>query len=71
MISRHESVLSSHLDLLNSVKVHVGDGDAVRIVSSMVEKTNRLVMQFNVVKKQMVRLLLFGDALTSLFTDFS
>lgn len=51
--AKHESTLSSHLDMLNSVKKHVqADEDAVRALNSMVEKTERLVMQFRVVKKQ-------------------
>ncbi|KAI9930427.1 hypothetical protein ASPWEDRAFT_171055 [Aspergillus wentii DTO 134E9] len=53
--SRHESVLSSHLEMLNSVKDQVlSDADAFRTVSLMVEKTNKLVTQFKVIKKQFV-----------------
>ena len=51
---RHESILSSHLELLNSVKGRVTESDAIRTVSSMVENTNKLLRQFNVVKKQAV-----------------
>ena len=52
LLSRHESVLSSHLEMLNSVRAHVKDDAAVRTLSGMVEKTNRLILQFKVVKKQ-------------------
>ncbi|EAW14511.1 uncharacterized protein ACLA_075500 [Aspergillus clavatus NRRL 1] len=53
--SQHESVLSSHLDMLNGVKNQVaGNGDAFRLISSMVEKTNKLVTQFQVIKKQLM-----------------
>jgi hypothetical protein len=41
--------------MLNAVRGNVVmDGDAFRMVSSMVEKTNRLVTQFKVLKKQVV-----------------
>ncbi|GFF58178.1 hypothetical protein IFM51744_09463 [Aspergillus udagawae] len=53
--NRHESVLLSHLEMLNGVKNQVvGDGDSFRLVSSMAEKTNRLVMQFRVIKKHIM-----------------
>ncbi|KAF4223465.1 hypothetical protein CNMCM8980_002162 [Aspergillus fumigatiaffinis] len=52
---QHESVLLSHLEMLNGVKSQVaGDGDSFRLVSSMAEKTNKLVMQFRVIKKQLM-----------------
>ena len=59
VFSRHESTISSHLEFLNSFKDHVRDRDAIRTVSSMVEKTNKLLTQFNVVKKQVVCLVPF------------
>lgn len=41
--------------MLNGVRSQVtGDGDSFRLISSMVEKTNKLVMQFKVLKKQFV-----------------
>ncbi|RHZ63054.1 uncharacterized protein CDV56_105114 [Aspergillus thermomutatus] len=41
--------------MLNGVKSQVaGDGDSFRLISSMVEKTNKLVMQFRVIKKQLM-----------------
>ncbi|PKX99495.1 uncharacterized protein P174DRAFT_49500 [Aspergillus novofumigatus IBT 16806] len=53
--NQHESVLLSHLEMLNGVKCQVaGDGDSFRLVSSMAEKTNKLVMQFRVIKKQLM-----------------
>lgn len=52
LLSRHESALSSHLDMLNSIRDHVKDDEAVRTLSGMVETTNRLMLQFKVVKKQ-------------------
>lgn len=53
--SRHESMIASHLEMLHSAKDVASDGDMLRTISSMLEKTNRLISQFNVVKKQMVR----------------
>ncbi|KAF7178532.1 hypothetical protein CNMCM7691_007231 [Aspergillus felis] len=39
--NQHESVLLSHLEMLNGVKSQVaGDGESFRLVSSMAEKTN-------------------------------
>ncbi|GIJ89337.1 hypothetical protein Asppvi_008275 [Aspergillus pseudoviridinutans] len=53
--NQHESVLLSHLEMLNGVKSQVaGDGESFRLVSSMAEKTNKLVMQFRVIKKQLM-----------------
>lgn len=48
-------MLSSHLEMLHSARnaAH-GDDNMVQIISSMLEKTNRLVSQFRVVKKQLV-----------------
>lgn len=53
--SQHESVLMSHLDMLSSAKeLARSDDDLLRAVSSMFERTNKLMSQFRVVKKQMV-----------------
>lgn len=38
--------------MLNSIRDHVKDDEAVRTLSGMVETTNRLMLQFKVVKKQ-------------------
>jgi hypothetical protein len=55
VFSRHESVLSAHLEMLDSVKAHVAqDGEAFRAVSSMVNKTIQTMNQFKVVRKHMV-----------------
>lgn len=59
IFSRHESVLSTHLEMLDSVKSHVSpDGEAFRAVSSMVNKTIQAMNQFKVVRKHMVRCIL-------------
>lgn len=48
-------MLSSHLELLDSVKGHMaGDGNAFRTVSSMVQKTVQAMNQLNLVRKKMV-----------------
>lgn len=53
--SRHESMLSSHLEMLHSARNAARDDDNMaQIISSMLEKTNRLASQFRVVRKQMV-----------------
>ena len=55
LFSRHETVLSSHLDLLDSVKTHMAsNGDAFRTVSSMVQKTVQAMNQLKLVRKKMV-----------------
>jgi hypothetical protein len=55
IFSRHEKLLSAHLELLHSVKGHVAqDGEAFRAVSSMVNKTIQSMSQFKVVKKHML-----------------
>ena len=52
-------MLSSHVDLLKSVRDGVTrDDDAARLVASMVERTTKLMAQFQVIKKQLVRLIL-------------
>ncbi|PKY05854.1 hypothetical protein P168DRAFT_280727 [Aspergillus campestris IBT 28561] len=54
--SQHERVLSSHVDVLKSLRESVTwDDDAVRLVASMVERTTRLMAQFQVVKKQLAQ----------------
>ncbi|OGM45920.1 hypothetical protein ABOM_006058 [Aspergillus bombycis] len=52
--AQHESVLSSHLEMLKVVQHNVSNDDALQMVAGMIEKTNRLVTQFRVVKKQFV-----------------
>lgn len=43
------------MEMLNLVRNNVPSGDALQMVSGMIEKTNRLMTQFRVVKKQLVR----------------
>ncbi|KOC18523.1 hypothetical protein AFLA70_3g008540 [Aspergillus flavus AF70] len=52
--AQHESVLSSHIEMLNMVRDNVSTGDALQMVAGMIEKTNRLMTQFRVVKKQLI-----------------
>lgn len=40
--------------MLNMVRDNVSNGDALQMVAGMIEKTNRLMTQFRVVKKQLV-----------------
>lgn len=48
-------MLSSHLEMLHSARNAARDDDNMaQIISSMLEKTNRLASQFRVVKKQIV-----------------
>ncbi|KAJ5083558.1 hypothetical protein N7456_012985 [Penicillium angulare] len=55
VFSRHETVLSSHLEMLDDVKNHISsDDEAVRAVSTMVNKTVQAMNQFKVVRKHMV-----------------
>jgi len=55
IFSRHESVLSTHLKMLDSVKEQVAsDEEAFRAISSMVNKTVQAMNQFKVVRKHMV-----------------
>ncbi|KAL4939951.1 hypothetical protein BDV06DRAFT_230743 [Aspergillus oleicola] len=54
--TQHDSVLSSHLKMLQALKEEVsGDPDASRVVASMIERTNKLILQFEGVKKHIVR----------------
>ncbi|KAJ5811544.1 hypothetical protein N7474_007845 [Penicillium riverlandense] len=54
LFSRHEAMLSSHLELLDSVKDHMArDGNAFRTVSSMVQKTVQAMNQLKLVRKKM------------------
>ncbi|KAJ5611059.1 hypothetical protein N7510_007778 [Penicillium lagena] len=66
LFSRHETMLSSHLELLNSVKEHMtGDGNGSRTVSSMVQKTVQAMNQLKLVRKKM------GSHKTTLDDDHS
>ncbi|KAJ5537060.1 hypothetical protein N7513_010246 [Penicillium frequentans] len=51
VFSRHETVLSSHLQMLDEVKGHVSDDEALRTVSSMLNKTIQAMNQLKVVRK--------------------
>ncbi|RDW79232.1 uncharacterized protein DSM5745_06084 [Aspergillus mulundensis] len=53
--TQHDSVLSSHLKMLYALKTQVAsDPDASRLISSMIERTQKLVKQFEGVKKHIV-----------------
>ncbi|KAL4787978.1 hypothetical protein BJX76DRAFT_353772 [Aspergillus varians] len=53
--TQHDSVLSSHLDMLQALKDQVSaDPSASRVISTMIERTNKLVIQFAGVKKRIV-----------------
>ncbi|PWY90306.1 hypothetical protein BO94DRAFT_623111 [Aspergillus sclerotioniger CBS 115572] len=53
--AQHDTILSSHLEMLQQVKNQTRpDGQAYKLVSNMLEKTSRLVTQFNVLKRQIV-----------------
>lgn len=55
IFSRHEAVLVSHLEMLESVKGQVApDGEALRTISSMVAKTTQAINQSKVARKQAV-----------------
>ncbi|KKK19776.1 hypothetical protein AOCH_003188 [Aspergillus ochraceoroseus] len=53
--SQHEAVLNSHLVLLNQVRDQVtSDSEALRVISSMVQRTKKLVSQFEGIKKHII-----------------
>ncbi|KAE8395724.1 hypothetical protein BDV23DRAFT_144634 [Aspergillus alliaceus] len=53
--ARHESVLASHIHMLNTVRNNVAaKGGLSEVVSGMIEKTNRLVTQFRVIEKYLI-----------------
>ncbi|KAJ5159649.1 uncharacterized protein N7482_006653 [Penicillium canariense] len=55
MFSQHDAVLTSHLEMLDSVKAHVTrDDEAFRTVSSMVTKTIQAMNQSKVARKYML-----------------
>ncbi|BDD55283.1 hypothetical protein MAP00_000820 [Monascus purpureus] len=55
ILSRHESVLSAHMEMLEFAQRDVcADGDALRIVASMVERTEELMGQFKTITSQFV-----------------
>ncbi|KAJ5754455.1 hypothetical protein N7533_003998 [Penicillium manginii] len=54
IFSRHEAVLVSHREMLDSVKGHIApDGEAFRAVSAMLNKTVQAMNQSNVMRKHM------------------
>ncbi len=64
---QHDSVLSSHLSTLQALKEQVSsDPEASQLISAMIERTNKLMLQFEGVKKHIVsfcilRLFCWGD----------
>ncbi|RAL04814.1 uncharacterized protein BO80DRAFT_461855 [Aspergillus ibericus CBS 121593] len=53
--TQHDFILSSHLEMLQQLKSQIQpDGQAFQLVSNMLEKTNKLVTQFNILKRQVV-----------------
>lgn len=55
ILSRHESVLSAHIEMLKSAQRDAcADGDALRIVASMVARTEELMGQFKTITSQFV-----------------
>ncbi|KAL6230895.1 hypothetical protein BDW75DRAFT_221561 [Aspergillus navahoensis] len=53
--TQHDSVLSSHLKMLRTLQGQVSaDPGAYRLISSMIERTQKLVMQFEGVKKHIM-----------------
>ncbi|KAL4981788.1 hypothetical protein BDW68DRAFT_171854 [Aspergillus falconensis] len=53
--TQHDSVLSSHLQMLRSLQGQVSaDPNASKLITSMIERTQNLVMQFEGVKKHIV-----------------
>lgn len=52
---QHDNMLSSHLEILHQVKSQLhSHGEELQLVSSMVDKTKRLIAQFDILKKRVV-----------------
>ncbi|PYH69077.1 uncharacterized protein BO88DRAFT_487876 [Aspergillus vadensis CBS 113365] len=52
---QHDIMLSSHLEILHQLKSQVhSDGEEFQLVSNMVDKTKRLIAQFDILKKRVV-----------------
>ncbi|CEL08836.1 hypothetical protein ASPCAL11981 [Aspergillus calidoustus] len=57
LCAQHESVLSSHLKTLRALQEQLrasSDPEGSKLVSSMVERTNKLCVQFETVKKHII-----------------
>lgn len=55
---QHEAVLVAHFEMLDLLRTQASpDGDAFRTVNTMAERTQKLMSQFRVLKKQLVPLL--------------
>lgn len=53
--TQHDSVLSSHLGTLQALREQVSsDPEASQLISAMIERTNKLMLQFEGVKKHIV-----------------
>ncbi|KAL2829187.1 hypothetical protein BDW59DRAFT_142263 [Aspergillus cavernicola] len=53
--AQHESVLSSHLRMLQSLKGPItSDAEASKLLSSMVERTNKLCLQYENIKRLII-----------------
>ncbi|KAL2827866.1 hypothetical protein BJY01DRAFT_228892 [Aspergillus pseudoustus] len=65
LCTQHESVLSSHLRTLQALQGQLqtlSDPEGSKMVSSMLERTNRLFSQFEAVKKHVVPRIQRGDS---------
>ncbi|OJZ82459.1 hypothetical protein ASPFODRAFT_51344 [Aspergillus luchuensis CBS 106.47] len=52
---QHDIMLSSHLEMLHQLKSQVhSHGEEFQLVSNMVDKTKRLIAQFDILKKRVV-----------------
>lgn len=52
---QHDIMLSSHLEMLHQLKSQVHSyGEESQLVSNMVDKTKRLIAQFDILKKRVV-----------------
>lgn len=55
ILSQHESSISLHLDLVNTLKDRVGqDNDVSQTISSIISSTKKLMEQIVLIRKQFV-----------------
>ncbi|KAL2797574.1 hypothetical protein BJX66DRAFT_297493 [Aspergillus keveii] len=74
LCTQHDSVLSSHLKTLQALREQLrasSDSEGSKLVSSMLERTNKLFMQFETVKKHIVRRTTTSSLVSSYCKPFS
>ncbi|KAL3474018.1 hypothetical protein BJX99DRAFT_232542 [Aspergillus californicus] len=71
LCTQHESVLSAHLRMLQALKGQItSDAESSKLIQSMLERTNKLCMQFEGIKKHVIHRMNRNPVLEGYSGDF-